>query len=906
VITLRQESKKRISYYLFYSLVFVVITALVFSWFYLNKRSLAWRADGVRQHLVAMTYYGEYLRQILRTLVSTGRFVIPHFNFSIGYGSDILTTLNWYAIGDPLNLLFAAVPVSKAGYLYTALVIFRLYLMGVAFSAYCRKLKLPRPSQLFGSLAYVFCGFVLQAMVHPNFLNPMIYLPLLLIGIEQVFEKQRPYFFIAVVCLAAVTDFYFFYMLTILIILYIVIRFFSLVGKDRIKSFFSWVGKFALFYLTGLLTACLVFLPVVMYMLSTSRASIHQVINSFYTSSHYLGLIPGFITSGSLGSWVFFGYSALSFVAVILLFTERKAHTALKFALILLTVFLMLPIVGYVFNGLSYVTNRWVFGYSFVIALITAVMLPDIMKPTRKQLVIITVAAGLYLLVVVLIGRVGTSGFALAYLIVVLLLLFMWATRLLNPSSKNKRGVKFDRMSLLIIFLLMALSIVLGAYYKYAPTQGDFVSQFTGPNAVIRTLTENSSSVIKSIDDASFYRYDENEYGGQEIVQNRSMLRDVNSTGFYFSLGNRDIIDYFIHDIGLYVHQDCNVYSLDNRTFSSTLASVKYFVVRTGQERYLPYGYNKLVKKAKGYRVYENSYTLPLGYTYDKTIPKATYEKLSPVEKQQAFLQGAVGSLTLSLETTTPAFNDEIIPYRTEEKAGVTYENNAFVVTKKGSSVTLRFLGLKDCETYLYLKNLNYSDGKGANVPLTIKSGNIKKKISYQTPAYSWYANQHDYLVNLGYAANQKTEITISFNAKGAYSLDDLQVVCQPMSAYGAQVEALKQTTLKNVDIGIDRVTGTISTNKPKLLCLTIPYSKGWSAYVDGKRVNLFKVNSIWCGLNLPAGNHAITLCYATPYFKQGCILSLVGLVLFVIIIVCYERRRRAQSTESRLLERAR
>ena len=871
---------------------------MVFLPFSITGRSLIWNADGTKQHLAALAYYGKYLRQIFHTLMSTGKFVVPHFDFSIGYGSNILTTLNWYAIGDPLNLLFAIVPVSKSPQLYTFLVLLRMYLAGIAFSAYCHKLKLSRSSQLLGSLAYVFCAFALQIIRHPNFLNALIYLPLLFIGVEQVLKKQRPYFLIALVCLAAITDFYFFYMLTILLIIYIVIRIFMLADNKRVKSFFLWAGKFALLYLVGLLMACIVFLPVVMYMLATNRAGIHQAVSLLYSSHYYLSILPAIITTGAAGYWVYLGYPALSFIAAIMLFTKRKAHIALKFALVLLLVFLMLPPVGDVFNGLSYVTNRWIFGLGFVVALITAVMLPSILTATKKQLIAVSIAVGLYgvvtesaCLIKPTLGKAAARGFIPAFVVMVVLLLFVWWLYLSRHFGWGKQLSRAPRASLLIIFLLTTLGFGFGAYYKYVPG----VSAFAVPNKAIDKLTQNSSAVVKSIGNKAFYRYDENGSGGQAPTPNRSMLRGVNSTGFYFSLTNPNMIDYFINDIALYVHQNCDVGTLDNRTAPGTLASVKYFVVEEGLERYLPYGYRTLVKKSGIYEVYKNNNALPLGYTYDKIISKADYEKLTPIEKQQAMLQGAVidNLPTPSLETTTPVFNDKVIPYKITRSKSITVKNNTFVVGKKNTSVTLVFSGLKNCETYLYLNNLNYSGGSATQIPLVIRSGGIEKTFNYQTPAHSWYANQHDYLVNLGYAAKQKTELRITFSEKGTYSMDDLQVICQPMAAYPAQVRALKQTTLQNVKMGTDQVTGTVSANQPKLLCLTVPYSGGWSAQIDGKRVGLLEVNTMWCGLYLPAGNHTIALHYKTPYFQQGCILSLVGMFSFAIIIVFHERKRK-------------
>ena len=59
--------------------------------------------------------------KILETLFETHKFVLPQWDFSIGLGSDILTTLHFYAIGDPLDLLSIACPAKYAAYLYSLL-----------------------------------------------------------------------------------------------------------------------------------------------------------------------------------------------------------------------------------------------------------------------------------------------------------------------------------------------------------------------------------------------------------------------------------------------------------------------------------------------------------------------------------------------------------------------------------------------------------------------------------------------------------------------------------------------------------------------------------------------------------------------------------------------------------------
>lgn len=73
---------------------------------------------------------------------------------------------------------------------YNTMVLVRIYLAGLAFSAYCRYHGQKPYSTLLGAMVYDFCFWVIIAVRHPYFLNPMIYLPLILVGVVK-FIKNR-------------------------------------------------------------------------------------------------------------------------------------------------------------------------------------------------------------------------------------------------------------------------------------------------------------------------------------------------------------------------------------------------------------------------------------------------------------------------------------------------------------------------------------------------------------------------------------------------------------------------------------------------------------------------------------------------------------------------------------------
>ena len=138
------------------------------------------------------------------------------WDMNIGYGSDILTTLHYYVIGDPLTLLSVFVPADKTETLYEVLIFLRIYLAGISFSIFCFYHKNPKQATFMGTLIYIFAGWTIYAaMKHPYFSNPMSYLPLVLMGIDKIYKKEKPWLFIWTTVISAMSNFYFFYMICI-------------------------------------------------------------------------------------------------------------------------------------------------------------------------------------------------------------------------------------------------------------------------------------------------------------------------------------------------------------------------------------------------------------------------------------------------------------------------------------------------------------------------------------------------------------------------------------------------------------------------------------------------------------------------------------------------------------------
>jgi uncharacterized membrane protein YfhO len=68
----------------------------------------------------------------------------------------------------------------------------------------------------------------------------------------------------------------------------------------------------------------------------------------------------------------------------------------------------------------------------------------------------------------------------------------------------------------------------------------------------------------------------------------------------------------------------------------------------------------------------------------------------------------------------------------------------------------------------------------------------------------------------------------------------------------------------------------------------SIPYSTGWHLQIDGRNAETFRVNTGFVGAQVPEGHHFIKLKYETPGFKPGILLSIAGIIWWVIFSLIY------------------
>ena len=141
---------------------------------------------------------------------------------------------------------------------------------------------------------------------------------------------------------------------------------------------------------------------------------------------------------------------------------------------------------------------------------------------------------------------------------------------------------------------------------------------------------------------------------------------------------------------------------------------------------------------------------------------------------------------------------------------------------------------------------------------------------------------------------------TIKFSRAGTYTFDKMYVASQPVAAIEENVKKLQAENDASVSFGTNRISVDVSAEKDggddaRYVFLSVPYSPGWSATVDGQSTEILKANVGFMALAVDGAAHDIQLTYMTPGLVAGAWCSVAGIALFAgILLVRKKMRKRA------------
>ena len=171
--------------------------------------------------------------------------------------------------------------------------------------------------------------------------------------------------------------------------------------------------------------------------------------------------------------------------------------------------------------------------------------------------------------------------------------------------------------------------------------------------------------------------------------------------------------------------------------------------------------------------------------------------------------------------------------------------------------------------------------------------------------------NETNRVIELGEVISDEEYAEYSFTILFSKDEDDdeFYVSINESYIYYIDEEAFKSsfTEMQKGQLVIDTdykdhdITGTMVTEKAdQMVTTTIPYDSGWRVYVDGKAVDTYEVANALLAFDISdAGNHEIRFVYAPTALILGVAISIVATIFFVLLIVFEKMLRKIRPVRS-------
>ncbi len=746
------------------------------------------------------------------------------YSWDIGMGTNF-TALYAYYLASPSNWFIVLFPQKYMIEIMNVIIILKLCLSSLTFTYYISKHFNTRKCTiaLFG-MFYALSGFVAAYSWNIMWLDCLVLLPLIILGLERLVNENRCFLYCITLGLCIYTNYYIAIMVCISVVLYFIVLMAAYKGTRRPVIYVKKFLNFAIYsLLAGGLAACLLLPEFYAFTLSASNNIEFPKKLSLYFS------ILNMVTRHLINVPVHLGLdhypNIYCSVAVLLLFPlyvmDKKVDLREKIGksalvLIFLTAF-NLNIPNFIWHGFHFPNSlpcRQSFIYVFFLLAMCYEALSHLKSMTTKQLGgALWIAIGILLFIEQVFTVDETYDFTIVYISGAFILVYA-LIMLIHLKHEFKVPV--------IIFIAFSLCIIectinMDSTGIGTTSRSSYLLDYDAVKTVTQTVAD---------DDSSFYRMDK-KFGSRS--NNDGAWHNYHSISTFSSTSNGAMEEFF-GELGF--EHSFNAYKYNGATLvTESLFSVKYAISnRILTESPLRSYYTG----SDGEFIYKNNYTLPIGFmTYNDPYGwEADSANDAGIENQNSLIKNLTGIsnvFTLTYENATDA-SFEVKPV----KAG-----HLYMIVRNTS-----------CDTVTATINSSEYTYKD------LKKGGTIIDLGYATP--------DDIIVISG---------DTSMNAS-VYTLES--------SRFIEAFNILNNNSLNVSEFTNNKITGTVNASKDATLICSIPYDNGWSVYIDGKKAETNDIYGALISVNVPAGDHTVTLKYMPVNFILGCIITSLCIIILI------------------------
>ncbi|WP_303798609.1 YfhO family protein [Ruminococcus flavefaciens] len=859
-------------------LYFVLSFLIPFSILWYAFGSYGIHPFGDRQILVVDLWhqYYPFFRVVREKLINGGSFF---YSWENGLGTNFLSLISYYA-ASPLNWLSVFFDDDHVRDAMTFILSCKIGFAGAFFSTFLRyTYKRKDFSICMFSVMYALCSYTLGYYWNVMWFDTVALFPLVMLGIVALCREGKWKVFTIALMLSLVANYYIGYFTCIFSVFM-----FASASIIECKGIKDWFRKLLLMIRSSIIGVGLggfMLLPAYFGLKLTYSANNTMPRDiSFYEDwrkifAHLLSYdaptkvdgLPNF-ACGMLAV-LLFGVFLFSFGIKI----REKISSLLMLAII--AVSCNMNILNFIWHGFHF-TNQIPYRFAFIFSFVL------VAAAFRAYDIILSRGIKIYQLVLMVVAPA--------------------AVVVLNYYAAGKK-FEFDgalRSSIIITGAFWLIFIAAKIFPFKTPKMRNAMMTLALAAAVFSEFVSNAQIGAKTVDNTSYNDYPTRYEEVEELLEctrktdkslfyrtEMSQTYTLNDSALYgyrglsqFSSSANVSVTTLCKRLGLYASEAGNRYYYRTSTpVVNSLMGIKYIIKKDGELNSEEWVLEK-IQTADTTNLYENRYPLSLGFMVDENILNMVDNSgANPFEYQNELIRCATG-VEEKLFVAQPVALAEYdgLDITKNGYGNYTFQNDSDQPT---GSATYTF----DCinGSYLY----GYANGTGGTCDsLEIKCGDVlidSGKLIDSYPIVFPMGNGQ---------GGESSTVKIISNEK--HKSGNFKIMVYALSqdtfekAYCAVAdEQLRIKRFKDTDI-----LGSVEAKRDGIMFLSIPYEKGWSVYIDGKKAETFKLLQAVLGVRVPAGRHDIELKYTPEGFPLGVTISLLSFVLFVFCIICDRRRR--------------
>ena len=825
--------------------IIIMIGVYLSQGIYWNSDTSPLLGDGFHQYVI----FDIALRNILHGNGSL------FYTFTSGLGLNFYALSSYY-LGSFLSSLvyfFNLSNMPDAVYL-TTLLKFGLIGLSTYFSLNKLFQSIPKPLKLALSTSYALMSFTVSQLEIKTWLDVFILIPLIITGLHLLITEKKILLYFTSLSILFIQNYYFGYMTALFLIFWYLCQI-SWDFKTRKSSFLDFIITSVLAGMASLILT----LPT-LFDLQTHGEKLTEITKFQTESSWYLDLFAkqfiGSFDTTKYGAIPMIFVGLLPFILTILFFTLKsiKFHVKLIYA-----IFFAFLIASFYIEALDlfwqgmHTPNMFLHRYAWIFSTLLIYTAAEVLN-RLKEIKIWNFLVSLFLIVTGFLATIYLkSHYSFLTDLNILLTLEFLVVYSLLLLAVIKKFISVNLFAILIsLFIMVEMSL-------NASSQMDGIAKewgFASRSAYNRDIPAMES----------FSTYIGNQFTRTEKLEtqtgNDSMKFNYNGISQFSSVRNRSASS-TLDKLGFKSSgTNLNLRYANNSILADSLFGIQYNISDSPIDKY---GFKDIYQK-DNLTLYENQFSLPIAFASQSVYNDVKFTEHT-LDNQASFLNQLAN---VNFDYFSP------IPYEktenTDDLISVTSSSN------EDAAIQYQIEVPENSQVYLSFTNIHFSNDKQKKVDILV---NGEKKTFTTDNAFSFF--------NLGYTKEKKTfNINVSFPGNSQVSFESPTFYRLDTKTFTEAIQKIKEQPV-TVSTSKNKVFARYDVQQDTSIFFTIPYDKGWSAYQDGKKIEIKQAQTGFMKVDVPKGKGTITLSFIPNGFITGAICSFTSLLLFGI----YNHRRK-------------